>query len=77
MGETTLKIFALHYNIRCVLVANFIQIKIKTLTTYHVNMFGLLLTTGFASILQMSEGEDGLRKNQVKIKKLKFDLKSY
>ena len=25
MGETTLKIFALHYNIRCVVVANFIQ----------------------------------------------------
>ena len=34
------------------------------LTPYHVIMFGILLITGFASILQMSEGENGLRKNQ-------------
>ena len=44
---------------------------------YHVIMFGILLITGFASILQMTEGENGLRKNQTKISKSKFDLKSY
>ncbi|WP_269610559.1 hypothetical protein [Prochlorococcus marinus] len=38
-------------------------------TPYHVIMFGILLITGFALILQMSEGEDGLRKNQSKISK--------
>ena len=46
-------------------------------TPYHVKMLGILLTTGFASILQMSEGENGLRKNQGKISKSKFDLNSY
>ena len=46
-------------------------------TPYHVIMFGILLITGFASILQMSEGENGLRKNQAKISKSKFDLNSY
>ena len=40
-------------------------------------MFGILLITGFASILQMSEGEKGLRKNQAKISKSKFDLNGY
>ena len=44
---------------------------------YHVIMFGILLITGFASILQMSEGEDVLRKNQTKVSKSKFDLNSY
>ncbi len=46
-------------------------------TPYHVIMFGILLTTGFASILQLSEGENGLRKNQTNISKSKFDLNSY
>jgi len=41
---------------------------------YHVIMFGILLITGFASILQMSEGESGLSKNQEKISKSKFNL---
>jgi len=40
-------------------------------------MFGILLITGFASILQMSAGKNGLRKNQTKISKSKFDLNSY
>jgi hypothetical protein len=31
-------------------------------TPYHVIMFGILLITGFASIHQISEGEDGIRK---------------
>jgi len=44
---------------------------------YHVIMFGILLTSCFASILQISEGENGLRKNQKKISKSKFDLNSY
>ena len=44
---------------------------------YDVIMFGILLITGFASILQMSEGKDGIRKNQAKISKSKFDLNSY
>ena len=77
MGETTLKIFALNYNIRCVVVANFSKRIIKIFTPYHVIMFGILLITGFASILQMSEGENGLRKIQAKISKSKFDLNSY
>ena len=77
MGETTLKIFALHYNIRCVVIANFFESKITMFSPYHVIMFGILLITGFASILQMSEGENGLRKNQAKISKSKFDLNSY
>jgi len=46
-------------------------------TPYHVIMFGILLITSFASILQMSEVKDGLRKNQAKISKSKFDLNSY
>ena len=46
-------------------------------TSDHVIMFGILLITGFASILQMSEGENGLRKNQVKISKSKIDLNNY
>ena len=29
-------------------------------------MFGILLITGFKSILQMSQGENGLRKNQTR-----------
>ena len=77
MGETPLKIFALHYNILCVVVVTLSKRKIKMFTPYHVIMFGILLITGFASILQMSEGEDGLRKNQTKISKSKFDLNSY
>jgi len=44
---------------------------------YHVIMFGILLITGFASILQMSKGENGLRKNQAKFSKSRFDLNSY
>jgi len=40
-------------------------------------MSGILLITDSASILQMSEGENGLRKNQSKISKSKFDLNSY
>lgn len=44
---------------------------------YHVIMFGILLITGFASILQMAEGDNGLRKNQRKNSKSKFDLNSY
>jgi len=40
-------------------------------------MFGILLITGFASILQMSEGEKGLRKKLTKISKSKFDLNNY
>ncbi len=47
------------------------------LSPYHVIMFGILLITGFASILLMSEGEEGLRKNKAKISKSKFDLNSY
>ena len=46
-------------------------------TPYHVIMFGILLITGLGSILQMSEGENDLRKNQAKISKSKFDLNSY
>ena len=46
-------------------------------TPYHAIMFGILLITGSASILQMPEREDGLRKNQAKISKSKFDLNSY
>ena len=46
-------------------------------TPYHVIMFGILLITGFASILQMSKGEKGLTKNQTKISRPKFDLNSY
>ena len=38
-------------------------------TPYHAIMFGILLITGSASIFQMSEGENGLRKNQSKISK--------
>ena len=53
------------------------NVKIKIPTPYHVIMFGILLIIGFASILQMSEGENGLRKNQAKISKTKFDLNSY
>tara|TARA_Y100001968_G_scaffold2170_1_gene1848 strand:+ start:396 stop:518 length:123 start_codon:yes stop_codon:yes gene_type:complete len=40
-------------------------------------MFGILLITGSDSILQMSEEEKGLRKNQAKISKSKYDLNSY
>ena len=47
------------------------------LSPYRVIMSGILLITGFASTLQMSEGENGLRKNQTKIQKSKFDLNSY
>ena len=46
-------------------------------TPYNVIMFGILLITSFTAILQMSEGENGLRKNQAKISKSKFDLNSY
>ena len=77
MGETTLKIFALHYSISCVVVAISSKSKITMFSPYHVIMFGILLMTGFASILQMSEGENGLRKNQAKISKSNFDLNSY
>ena len=77
MGETTLKIFALHYNIRCVVVAKSAKSKNTMSSPYHVIMFGILLITGFASILQMSEGENSLRKNEAKISKSKFDLNSY
>ncbi len=41
-------------------------------TPYHVIMFGILLIIGFASILQMSEGEDGLRKKSKKDFKIKI-----
>lgn len=41
---------------------------------YHVIMFGILLITGFASILQMSEGEKGLRKKNKDFKiKIRFE----
>ena len=42
MGETTLKIFALHYNIRSTGVAN-LKVKQKMVTPFHVIMFGILL----------------------------------
>ena len=43
-------------------------------TPYHVIMFGILLITGFASILQMPEEEKGLRKNQENFKiKIRFE----
>ena len=51
--------------------------KVTMFSPYNVIMFGILLLTGFASILQMSEGENGLRRNQAKISKSKFDLNSY
>ena len=42
-------------------------------TPYHAIMFGILLITGFASIFQMSEGENGLRKiKERKISKIKI-----
>ena len=46
-------------------------------TPYHAIMFGILLITGSASIFQMSEGDNGLGKNQKKNSKSKFDLNSY
>ena len=77
MGETTLKTFALHYQILWVEVANLVKTQIKMFTPYHAIMFGILLITGSASIFQMSEGEKGLTKNQTKISRPKFDLNSY
>ena len=50
--------------------------KLKMFTPYHAIMFGILLITGSASIFHMWEGENGLRKNQTKISKSKFDLNS-
>ena len=77
MGETTLKTFALHYQILWVEVANLVKKQIKMFNPYHAIMFGILLITGSASIFQMSEGEKGLTKNQTKISRPKFDLNSY
>ena len=77
MGETTLKTFALHYQILWVVVANLVHANHEMFTLYHAIMFGILLITGSASIFQMSEGEKGLTKSQTKISKPKFDLNSY
>jgi len=46
-------------------------------TPYHAIMFGILLITGTASIFQISEEGNGLRKKSKKISKSKFDLNSY
>ena len=46
-------------------------------TPYYAIMFGILLITASASVFQLSEGEDGLTKNQREISKPKFDLNSY
>ena len=40
-------------------------------------MLGILRITGSASIFQMTEGYNGLGKNQKNISKSKFDLNSY
>ncbi len=47
------------------------------LTPYYFIMFGIQLITFSASIFKMPEDENGLRKNQTKISKSKFDLNSY
>ena len=53
MGETTLKTFALHYNILRVVVANLIKGNSKKFNSVPVLMIGILLIPGFASIHQM------------------------
>ena len=78
MDETTLKKFALHYNIRCMGVTNlFLRTKLEMITHSHAIMFGILLITGSRSIFQMLEAEKLPRKIQIQFSKSTFDLNSY
>ena len=64
MDETTLKKFALHYNIRCMGVTNlFLRTKLEMITHSHAIMFGILLITGYRSIFQMLKSGKITKKN--------------